>query len=66
MMGERKLKIADVMRATGLKRSTITHMYKETGTRLDLEALDKLCELFECEVADLLERVPDNPAREGK
>ncbi len=55
-MGEHKMKIADVARETGLNRNTITLLYKETASRIDLEAVDKLCELFNCEVGDLFER----------
>jgi putative transcriptional regulator len=56
-MGERKLKIVDVARETGLNRNTVTLLYKETAQRIDLDAIEKLCDLFNCEVADLLERV---------
>ena len=55
LMVERKMKISDVLRETGLSRNTVTLMYKETAQRIDIEALDKLCRLFECEVADMLE-----------
>jgi len=57
LMGEKKLNIADVARETGLHRNTITLLYKETAQKIDLEAIDKLCDLFECEVGDLLEKV---------
>lgn len=57
LMGEKKLKIVDVARETGLNRNTVTLLYKETAQRIDLDAIDKLCVLFECDVADLLERV---------
>ncbi|WP_436627533.1 helix-turn-helix domain-containing protein [Dickeya dadantii] len=55
MMGERKMKISDVLRETGLSRNTVTLMYKETAQKIDIEALDKLCQFFACEVADILE-----------
>lgn len=55
LMGERKMKISDVLRETGLSRNTVTLMYRETAQKIDIEALDKLCQLFECEVADMLE-----------
>lgn len=55
LMGERKLKIADVARETGLHRNTITLLYDEKAARVDLETLERLCELFECHVGDLLE-----------
>ena len=57
LMGEKKMKIVDVARETGLNRNTVTLLYKETAQRIELDAIDKLCELFDCEVADLLERV---------
>jgi putative transcriptional regulator len=50
------MKIADVARETGLHRNTISLLYKETAARIDLEAMDKLCDLFNCEVSDLFER----------
>ena len=56
MMGEHKMRIADVARETGLSRATVTLLYKETAQKVDLEALDKLCELFKCGIGELLER----------
>ncbi len=56
LMGERKMNIADVARETGLNRNTVTLLYKETASRIEMETIDKLCELFNCEVGDLLER----------
>ncbi|WP_280550437.1 MULTISPECIES: helix-turn-helix transcriptional regulator [unclassified Halomonas] len=61
LMGERKMKIVDVARETGLNRNTVTLLYKETAQRIDLEALEKLCRLFQCEVGDLLEYVHEEP-----
>jgi len=57
LMGEQKMNIADVARETDLHRNTITLLYKETGTRVDLDAIDQLCRLFDCQVGDLLEFV---------
>ncbi len=57
MMGERKLKVSDVERATGLHRHKISALYKETAVKIDLDTIDKLCVFFECAVGDLLERV---------
>lgn len=57
LMGEKKLKVMDVARMTGLNRNTVTLLYKETAQRIDLEAIDKLCDLFDCDVAELLEKV---------
>ena len=56
MMGERKMRIADVARQTGLSRATVTLLYKETAQKIDLKALDKICALFNCDIGELLER----------
>lgn len=55
IMGEHKMRIADVARKTGLSRVTVTLLYNETAQKVDLEAIEKLCALFECQVGDLLE-----------
>lgn len=55
IMGEKKLRVADVARAIGVHRNAITLLYEETATRVDLETIDKLCEFLECEVKDLFE-----------
>lgn len=60
LMGERKLKISDVARDTDLHRNTITLLYQETATRVDLDAVNALCKYFSVSVADLFEYVPDD------
>ena len=55
LMGERKLKISDVARDTGLHRNTITLLYQETATRVDLEAINSLCKYFDVTVGQLFE-----------
>lgn len=54
-MGERKMNISDLARRTGLNRNTIALLYHEKAARVDLEAIEKLCQEFGCEVGDLLE-----------
>jgi putative transcriptional regulator len=60
-MGERKLKIADLARETGLHRNTITLLYNETASKVDLEAIDRLCGYFAIAVGDLFEQVAPVP-----
>lgn len=56
-MGERKLKIIDVARATKLNRSTVTALYKEDASRIEMHTIDRLCSFFDCTVSDLFEYV---------
>lgn len=58
LMGRDKLRISDVAKSTGLNRSTITALYNETATRVDLPAVESLCKLFHCQVGELFEIVP--------
>ena len=60
-MGRDKLRITDVSRLAGLNRSTVTALYRETTTRIDLAAIENLCRLFNCQVGELFEYVPDSP-----
>ena len=62
LMGEHKMKIADVARATGLNRNMVTLLYRETANRVELDAVEKLCRLFECQVGDLLEITDETPS----
>lgn len=57
LMGERKLKISDVARDTGLHRNTVTLLYQETANRVDLDAIDSLCRYFGVAVGELFEFV---------
>ncbi len=59
MLGEKKLKISDVSRDTGLNRGTLTRLYQETAERVDLDVLEQLCRYLGCEVGDLLELIDD-------
>ncbi|MBO6504480.1 MAG: helix-turn-helix transcriptional regulator [Kordiimonadaceae bacterium] len=49
------MKISDLARETGLNRGTITRLYHETAERVELDVIEKLCDYFQCEIADLLE-----------
>lgn len=66
LMGERKLKIADVARDTGLHRNTVTLLYQESAARVDLEALDRLCRYLDVPIGELLEHLPESGARAAR
>ena len=59
IMGEKKLKISDLSSSTGINRGTLTRLYKETATRIDVDVIEKLCVFFDCSVNDLFEYLPD-------
>ncbi|MDD4699753.1 MAG: helix-turn-helix transcriptional regulator [Oscillospiraceae bacterium] len=55
LMGEKRYNIQDVYEKTGLSRGTISNLYHDKMQRIDYETLNKLCELFECSVGDIIE-----------
>ncbi|MEY2909709.1 MAG: hypothetical protein RLZZ602_2232 [Pseudomonadota bacterium] len=65
-MGERKLKLIDVSRDTGIHRNTIRSLYQETALRIDLTVLETLCRYFDCGIGDLLELVDDQVSHEKR
>ena len=56
LLGERKLKISDVARDTGINRGTLTRLYHETSERIELDVLDQLCDYLGIDLPELLER----------
>ena len=55
LMGQARYSIQDVHNKTGLARSTVAQLYHDKATRIDFETIEKLCNLFNCSVSDLLE-----------
>lgn len=55
LMGEKKVRVADVALETGLHRNMLTLLYKETAQRVELEAIEKLCRYFNVSVGELFE-----------
>lgn len=54
-MGAKRLKISDVVRDTGINRSTVNRLYHETTTRIDYDTLETLCRYLGCDVGDFIE-----------
>ena len=59
IMGEKRVKIAEIERDTGLSRTTLSRLYHEKAGRLDFETLEVLCRYLQVEVGDLLEITDD-------
>ncbi|MCD9539580.1 helix-turn-helix domain-containing protein [Photobacterium carnosum] len=55
LMGEKRLKISDISRDTDINRGTLTRLYNETATRVDLEVIEQLCDYLDIPVGELFE-----------
>lgn len=65
-LGERRLKQADLQRATGIRPSTIGDWYNDLKDTISLEHLDAFCEALECDISDILVRVPNQKPKVKK
>lgn len=59
-LGEKRWTQADLARATGIRPNTIGELYHELTDRVSLEQLDLICEALNCELNELIVRVPDS------
>ena len=62
-LGEMRLTQADLARKTGIRPNTIGELYHELAERINLEHLDLICEALDCELDELIVRVPDSEKR---
>lgn len=59
LLGERKMKISDLSRDTGINRGTATRLYHETAERVEIDVINALCRYFDCSVSEIFEYIPD-------
>ncbi len=62
LLAERRLKVADAVRATGISKTTLHKIYNDQSSRIDFDTIDKLCEFLEVEVGDIFEYVASSDA----
>ena len=54
ILGEKRLKVADVQRGTGITRDTLRKLYYDQSRRVDYEVLEKIMQYLDCGLEDLL------------
>ena len=58
-LGERRWTQAELARRTHIRPTTISELYNEFATRVSLEHLDLICEALECDLSEIIVRVPN-------
>lgn len=53
-MAEKHLNITELSEITGISRNTISNIYNEKTTRIDLKTVTVLCSYFKCTPNDLI------------
>jgi putative transcriptional regulator len=59
LLEDRGLTQTELQARTGLAYSTINDLYNNKPRRVELDTIDVLCDVLNCGVGDLLERVPE-------
>lgn len=60
LMGREKMTRKKLSELTGIRPNTIGDLYREDVKKIDLGTLDKICEVFDCEISDVIEYIPNN------
>lgn len=63
LLAERRLKVADAVRATGISKTTLHKIYNDQSSRIDFDTIDKLCAYLNVEVGDIFEYVKDEETK---
>lgn len=58
-LGELRWTQADLARKTGIRPTTINEIYHEMAERINLEHLDLICEALNCDLSEIIIRVPN-------
>ena len=64
-LGELRWTQADLARKTGIRPTTINEMYHEICERVNLEHLDIICEALNCDLSDIMVRIPNDVPKLG-
>ncbi|MGK0371305.1 MAG: putative transcriptional regulator [Glaciecola sp.] len=56
---QKRITLKEVQEKTKIGRATLTRIANEPGYSVSTNTIDKLCDYFDCDVSDLLVRVPD-------
>ena len=66
LLAERRMKVADLIRMTGISKSTMHKLYNEQTSRIDFETMDKICEALDVGVGELFTYIPNEASEEVK
>lgn len=54
-LGKKKMTRKKLSDLTGVRANTIGDMYNEKIKKIDLDTLDRICTVLDCEVSDIIE-----------
>ncbi|MGN1367512.1 MAG: helix-turn-helix domain-containing protein [Aristaeellaceae bacterium] len=58
-LGELRMNQAELARMTNIRPTTISDLYNELAERVNLEHLDLICEALDCDISEIISRIPN-------
>ncbi len=55
----KRVTLEEIASATGIHRTTLSKIQNVKGYNTTTDVLDRLCDFFDCEIGDLVQRVRD-------
>lgn len=59
LLGKNKMTQKSLAELAHIRPATVSKMYYEETKRVDISQLNNICRVFNCEISDLLEYIPD-------
>lgn len=63
LLGKHKMTQKSLSELTNIRPATISKMYYEEVKRVDVKHINNICKVFNCEISELLEYIPDKPTK---
>ena len=65
LLGERRMTQKELAIKTGIRPNTINEWYHEFVERINIDHLNRICEVLDCTIPDILEYIPDDKPSTG-
>lgn len=59
LLGKNKMTQKALAESAHIRPATISKMYYEEVKRIDVQHINNICKVFNCEISELLEYIPD-------
>lgn len=59
LLGEKRIKMSELVRMTGISKMTIHAMYHDKVQKIDYSVVDRICKALDCQLSDILEYKKD-------
>lgn len=66
LLGEKRMTQKQLSELTGIRPNTINEWYHDIAVSLRVEHIDRICEVLDCSVSELLEVIPNKIPKTGK